>query len=104
MLKTAEPTAGVETEVRRYIESDQFAARHPVAMSKWRQANEAPWSSDSASQLTTIGHLCREALQAFATEAVNATQATHADPDPQHTVNRIKAGSARGSHLTGSNG
>ena len=42
-------------------------------------------------QLTTIGHLCREAMQEFATSLCAAHNATPAEPDPAKTVARVRA-------------
>jgi hypothetical protein len=41
--------------------------------------------------MTTIGHLCREAIQEFATTLINQYQPPDVDIDKAHTVARIKA-------------
>jgi hypothetical protein len=62
-----------------------------VAYQKWLQAESILWSSDSEQQLTSIGHLCREALQEFATALVDHYQPPNVDSDKAHTVARLKA-------------
>src|SRR3954451_20923003 len=48
-----------------YIESSDFAARHPEAHAKFRVAAQYA-AEDPQGHATRIGHDCREALQAFA--------------------------------------
>jgi len=80
----------VESEVTRYLESEGFQRRHPRAFALWSQADMSLWGSDSQQQLTTMGHVIREAMQAFATELV-AQLGVEADTDPTHDVARIRA-------------
>jgi hypothetical protein len=56
----------IEVELRAYLESDRFQKRYAKAYQKWKDAEAILWDSDSERQLTTIGHLCREAVQEFA--------------------------------------
>lgn len=49
------------------------------------------WGNDSQNQLTMIGHLCREAMQKFATALVDQYQLSNVDKDKAHTVARLKA-------------
>jgi hypothetical protein len=81
----------IEVEPRSYIDGDSFRARHAEALGKWRQAEELLWSADHDNQLTTIGHLCREAMQAFATSLLKHRPVAGAPPDPTKTIARIKA-------------
>jgi len=59
----------IQKEIRSYIESAPFRARFATAFDKWAQAEEKLWSAESDRQFTTIGHECREAIQAFASAA-----------------------------------
>lgn len=70
--------------------ADEFRRRHPRAIEKWESAERALWSSDSQTKLTSIGHMCREALQAFATESLGLVGDPDADPDVQHPVSRMR--------------
>jgi hypothetical protein len=88
---SGEPVRRVEDAMHSFVVADEFRRRHPDAIAKWEQAEGALWSSDTEPQLTTIGHLCREAMQAFATESLGLAGGPDADPDIQHTVNRIRA-------------
>lgn len=81
----------IEENVLRYLEFSGFEKRHPDAFAKWRQAEELLWASDSQSQHTTIGHLCREAMQFFATSLVEVTNPANVTGDITKTKNRMKA-------------
>ena len=80
----------VESEVTGYLDGEGFQRRHPRAFALWSQADTSLWGSDSQQQLTTIGHVIREAMQAFATELV-AQLGVEADRDPAHDIARIRA-------------
>jgi hypothetical protein len=68
--ETGEPLLRVSDTVRSYLGSAQFQDQYKVAYQKWTQAEAALWGENSADSLTTIGHLCREVLQAFCTVLV----------------------------------
>lgn len=84
-------TQQVEETLLRYLDSDAFRRSYSEAHRKWAEAAELLWKSDSQQQLTTIGHLCREAIQEFATALVDRHQPTGVDADKAHTVARIQA-------------
>lgn len=88
-----EPMVKVETDITvRFIEGEAFRTSYPAAYKRWREAAFLLWSSDADAELTTIGHKAREAVQEFATTVVEATQDIgHVDPDPAHTVARLRA-------------
>jgi hypothetical protein len=69
--------------------SGTFQDRHQAAYQKWTQAETLLWASDSQEQLTTIGHLCREAMQEFTTSLCAAHGVTPSDP--AKTVARVRA-------------
>lgn len=89
--RSAAPVQQVEEELMRYLDSDAFQRAHPAAHRKWSEAAERLWASDSQQQLTTIGHLCREAMQEFATRLVDGYQPPGVDDDRAHDVARIRA-------------
>jgi hypothetical protein len=89
--RSGEPTREIESTVMDYLNAEPFRERYPEAHQKWSQASERPWSSDSERELTVVGHLCREAMQAFATALVERYVPPHVDPDRQHVVARIRA-------------
>jgi hypothetical protein len=86
-----QPAETVEKEIRGYLFSDDFRRRFPNAFLKWSQAESLLWESESEKQFTTIGHLCREALQEFADVLVNQYSPPGTDPDKAKTVSRIRA-------------
>jgi hypothetical protein len=85
-----QPANRVTQEVREYVSTGEFRGRHPNSYSKWEQAEARLWSTDSNLQLTTIGHLCREAMQEFATELIHRYNPPNADSNQQNTVNRVR--------------
>jgi hypothetical protein len=87
----AVPVANVEGEIRRYLDGERFQKKYPEAHHKLKNAEELLWESDSQRQLTTIGHLCREALQEFATILVEENEPHNVDADKAHTVSRLRA-------------
>lgn len=80
-----------ETEIRNYLDSDRLQKKYPNAHQKVKTAADLLWHVDSENQLTTIGHLCREALQEFATALVESHGLTDVDRDKAHTVSRIRS-------------
>lgn len=55
----------IESVERRYTDTSGFAHRHPAAFAKWQEADALLWGDDSDRTATLVGHLCREAHQAF---------------------------------------
>jgi hypothetical protein len=89
--RSGAPTQQVEETLMRYLDSDAFQRAHPAVYRKWAEAAELLWKSDSQQQLTTIGHLCREAMQAFATGLVDRHEPPGVDTDTAHDVARMRA-------------
>jgi hypothetical protein len=85
------PIQTIESEIRRYIDGRQMSSQHPISLSKWREAEELLWGADSESQFTTIGHLCREAIQEFAQELARRLEVTIDDASKAKTVATMRA-------------
>lgn len=86
------PVAAQEHLVVERVSSDAFAVRHREASAKWRDAEALLWADDSARNLTTIGHLCREAMQLFVTRLIELHNVTTvAEDNPARTINRLHA-------------
>lgn len=68
------PVQVIESTILAYLNADAFKQRYPEALKKLSNATDLLWPADSDQQLTTIGHLCREAMQAFATVLVERYQ------------------------------
>lgn len=83
----------VTEAVQQYLDFAGFANRHPQASEKWRAAADLLWSrmSEQTDQQTTIGHLCREAHQAFISSLMVLSPAPGAPTDPTKTVARLQA-------------
>ncbi len=87
----SEPYQRLNGHTRNYLMTNNFRQNYPVAYQKWAEAEQILWSSDSQRQLTTIGHLCREALQEFVTILVNKYNLQVVDKDKAHIVARARA-------------
>lgn len=77
--------------VKRHLDTESFRGRYPRAFERWERAEVLLWSSDSISQLTTIGHFCREAVQELATVLVDTYQPQAVTTDVKKTVARLRA-------------
>jgi hypothetical protein len=89
--RSGAPVQQVEDELRHYLDADVFQKRYPRAYRKWLEATDKLWSSDSEEQLHTVGHLCREAIQEFATALVERHKPTEVSSDKARDINRIQA-------------
>lgn len=86
------PVAAQQRLVVERVASTAFAARHREAAIKWRDAEALLWADDSVKSLTTIGHLCREAMQSFVTRLIELHNVTTvAEGNPARTINRLHA-------------
>ena len=81
--------AAVAAHAHKYLDADEFVRAHPRAHEKWNDANTLLASASSPSSVTTIGHLCREALQCFADSLSTLTIGGATAPLPA-TVARLK--------------
>jgi hypothetical protein len=86
-----EPLQRIEARLRSHLESDRFQRRYGKAYEKWKDAETLLWDSDSARQLTTFGHLCREAIQEFATSLVEYYQPVEVDSNKARDIVRVSA-------------
>ncbi len=77
--------------MQRYLDSDHFRTRYPEAYARWQQASALLWGEDSAQELSTIGHKCREAMQEFATALLDLHGVRDANPDKAKTRDRFSA-------------
>jgi hypothetical protein len=91
----AESIEAVEVAPALYVCAQIFASAYPDAHRKWLDADRALNGPDAEAQLSTVGHLCREAMQAFAGTLCRLTGTPLPDADPARTVARIKACVAR---------
>jgi hypothetical protein len=80
-----------ETTVHRYLDSEKFQDSYPSAYEKWASAEKLLWATSPEDSLTTIGHLCREAMQGFATSLVERYDPPGASLNPSNTVARVRA-------------
>lgn len=89
--QTGQPTQRVKSSIKTYFDSTDFQKVYSQAYIKWSEAESLLWRSDSLSQLTTIGHLCREAMQEFASACVERYRLSDIDKDKAHIIERLRA-------------
>lgn len=91
-LDEGEPLKRVETEVTAtYMEAAAFRSKYPIAYQRWKEAADLLWGPAADTEMTTIGHKTREAVQEFASALVGIHQIADAPPDPAKTVARLQA-------------
>ncbi len=81
----------IEQPTRQYLAGKRFSDRHPEADAKWRQAEALLWDSDSENHYSTIGHLCREAMQSFGTSLLAHYPTEGAAENVAATKSRIES-------------
>jgi hypothetical protein len=89
--RSGAPLEQLEEDMTHYLKADILQKRYPRAYRKWAEATEKLSSSDSEEQLNTVGHLCREAIQEFATALVERHKPSEVDKNKAHDVNKIQA-------------
>ena len=89
--QSGQPIARIEGSVHTYLSSDSFLQKYSEAYKKWLDAENMLWKSESEQQLTTIGHLCREAIQELANTLIEQYQPPNVDTDKSHDIRRIEA-------------
>jgi hypothetical protein len=91
----SEPSQAVESAVREFLDAHAFRQRFPAAYEAWHRASDLLWARDSTIPLSTMGHLCREAMQEFAARLVGVAAASGSDPDRPKTVDRLRSAITR---------
>jgi len=86
-----QPVQRIEATLLTYLDASRFQAAYPKAYAKWVQAESLLWQADVPVQLTTIGHLCREAMQEFADALGVKYDPANVSSGKAQTVARIKA-------------
>jgi hypothetical protein len=88
--QVTQPTENLTGAIRSYLDGENFRQRHPNAYQKWLDAEVLLWKSDSESQLTTIGHFCREAFQEFAASCIQHKKIQGFDSNPANVISRVR--------------
>jgi hypothetical protein len=86
-----DPIRRVESAMLELLRSADFRSRHPLAYDKWAAAEARLLAAPTDQDLTVIGHLCREAIQAFVTGLVERHGATEAPENLKSTKSRLRA-------------
>jgi len=90
MKEQGKPVERIESQTFRYMEFENFRKTYPEAYRKIKQAEELLWSADKEEQFTTIGHLCREAVQDFADTLYKLMMGKDYEGPKSQTNNRIE--------------
>jgi hypothetical protein len=88
--RDGDPVQRMEATVTQYFRSADFRTRYMQAFDPWSAAEARLGSVHSQHDLTTVGHLCREAMQAFATALVQRMRPPNASSNPANTVARLR--------------
>lgn len=100
--QAGEALDSIQADIHQYLHSELFREGFPAAHDRWREAADKLWSAETEGEFTEIGHICREAMQLFASALLGAIDTTDALSDPAKTVSRVRAALAqanlRGSH------
>jgi len=87
----AEPLEQYEQRPLEVVSSEVFVARYRRAAEKWVEADATLRRDDGTVGLTTVGHLCREAIQLFVTRLAEIHGVTDLEHDQAKTVNRLRS-------------
>lgn len=79
--------ASVEGRIEAYVDEPAFHKRYPEAYDKWRVAHVL-YVENPRRHATRIGHDCREAMMAFASELA-AAHGVVLDSPSTHTIDRV---------------
>ena len=75
----------------RHLGSSSFRASHLKSLKTFEQAETLLRSAENVENATAIGHHCREALQHFVEELVQAHRPPNVETDKAKTVNRLRS-------------
>ena len=89
-VKITDANSKIESSALKYIQNINFEKKYPVAYRKWTEAEKLLWKSESQSQFTLIGHICREAMQEFTQHLVERYELSNSVDDKSKTINRLR--------------
>lgn len=90
MKQQGKPVERIQQNIFRYFEFEDFRKQYGSTYRKIKEAEELLLSADKEEQFTTIGHLCREAVQDFADELYRQVFKEEFDEPIERTNNRIE--------------
>lgn len=90
MKEMGKPIERIEKRTLNYFDFEDFRKTYTKAYQKLKKAEEKLWSSDSEESFTTIGHLCREAMQEFADQLYYEVFGEKLQSKKSKTVQRIR--------------
>lgn len=91
LMHSDSPAESTVDHMKQHLSTYDFKSAYAAAFDRWSRAELLLWSSESQQQLTTIGHLCREAMQEFADSLVTRFNLGDSYPDKTKIVARVRA-------------
>lgn len=89
--KSINPIERIQKEILSFINIPSFEQRYQKAFLKWKESEKLLWSTNTEINLSTVGHLCREALQEFLEILIIRHQLEKEYPEKDKTKGRVKA-------------
>lgn len=89
--KSINPIERIQKEILSFIDIPSFEQKYKKAYLKWKESEKLLWSTNTEINLSTVGHLCREALQEFLEILITRHQLVEECPQKDKTKNRVKA-------------
>jgi hypothetical protein len=99
LMHSDSPAESTVEHMKQHLSTYDFKSAYAAAFDRWSRAELLLWSSESQQQLTTIGHLCREAMQEFADSLVTRFNLGDSYPDKTKIVARVRAGTGPSSRV-----
>ncbi|MCH7826912.1 MAG: hypothetical protein IIC75_02885 [Bacteroidetes bacterium] len=89
--KSINPIERIQKEILSFINIPSFEQRYQKAFLKWKESEKLLWSTNTEINLSTVGLLCREALQELLEILITRNQLEEEYPKKDKTKNRVKA-------------
>ena len=89
--KSISPIERIQKETLNFINIPSFEQRYKNAFLKWKESEKLLWSTNTEINISTVGHLCREALQDFLDILISRHHLGKDYPQKDKTKGRVKA-------------
>jgi hypothetical protein len=88
--ESVNPIERTEKEILSFINIPSYEQRYQKAFFKWNEAEKLLWITNNEINLSTVGHLCREAMQEFLEVLVKRRGLENQCPQKDKTKNRVQ--------------
>ena len=89
--KSISPIERIQKETLNFINIPSFEQRYKNAFLKWKESEKLLWSTNTEINISTVGHLCSEALQDFLDILISRHHLGKDYPQKDKTKGRVKA-------------